>query len=290
MSIVDVRGLVKTYARRTVLWAPPVITTAVNRVSFTVDAGEVFGLVGESGSGKTTLGRCLLRLVEPTRGEFLFKGESVFAASTARMRELRREMQMVFQDPVNALNPRMRVGAIVEEGLVIQGKGTPNARQARVIELFEMVGLDPAWRNRLPEEFSGGQRQRIGIARALALQPSLLVADEPVSALDVSVQAQILNLLRDLQERLALTVILVAHDLGLVRYLCQRVGVMYQGRLVEVGPAAELFTQPAHEYTRALLSARPSVDRGQPERVIFDPESFDPERELREIAPGHWAA
>lgn len=228
-------------------------------VSFAIGAGETFGLVGESGCGKTTVGRCLVRLLEPTSGAITFRGESVTSATPARLRSMRREMQMVFQDPSSSLNPRMRAGDIVEEGLRLHRVGTWGERQARVADLFELVGLDPAHRNRYPREFSGGQCQRIGIARALALRPAFIVADEPVSALDVSIQAQIVNLLMDIRDRLGLTLLFISHDLRLVRHLCSRIAVMQAGRIVETGPTAEVFGAPAHPYTRALIEAVPHV-------------------------------
>jgi len=291
MSLIDVRGLVKTFERRRAPWGAPRPVRAVDRVSFAIDEGEIFGLVGESGSGKTTTVRCLLRLIEPTAGSFLFRGEQVFGLPASRLRALRRDMQMIFQDPDSSLNPRMKVGAIVEEGLAIHGVGSPADRRARVRELFELVGLGAGMAGRYPHEFSGGQRQRVGIARALALGPAFLVADEPVSALDVSIQAQVVNLLTDLQQRLGLTLLLVAHDLRLVRHLCSRVAVMYRGRIVETGRTDALFGAPAHPYTRALLSAVPDTGRGgrQP-RIRYDAATFDSEAELREVAPGHWAA
>jgi oligopeptide transport system ATP-binding protein len=291
MAMVDVAGLVKTFERRQAPWSRPFIVRAVDGVSFTIDEGETFGLVGESGSGKTTTARCLLRLVEPTAGSFVFRGEQVFGAPASRLRALRREMQMTFQDPDSSLNPRLQAGAIVEEGLVIHGLGSPAERRARVTELFELVGLDPRRQDRHPCEFSGGQRQRLGIARALALRPAFLVADEPVSSLDVSIQAQIVNLLMDLQQRLGLTLMLVAHDLRLVRHLCSRVAVMYRGRIVETGAADAVFRAPAHPYTRALISAMPDPGPGAARRRIrFDEAAFDPGADLREQAPGHWAA
>jgi len=288
MTMIDVRALVKTYTRKSVAGRDRVVARAVDGVSFTIDDGETFGLVGESGCGKTTTGRCLLRLVEPTSGEFRFKDEAVFSASPARMRALRRDMQMVFQDPTGSLNPRMKAGAIVEEGLVIHAIGTPTSRRARVIELFEMVGLDPSMRNRHPREFSGGQRQRIGLARALALGPSFLIADEPVSALDLSIQAQVINVFMDLQDRLALTLLLIAHDLHLVRHVCRRIAVMYRGRIVETGPTEDVLCEPAHAYTRSLVSATPQFGE-QPPRIVFDEKTYDPAAALREVAPGHWA-
>ena len=291
MAMVEVAGLVKVFERRRVPWGRPSLIRAVDRVSFTIDEGETFGLVGESGSGKTTTARCLLRLIEPTAGSFSFRGEQVFGLPAARLRALRRDMQMIFQDPGSSLNPRMTAGAIVEEGLVIHGLGSPSDRRARVRELFELVGLDAGHAGRYPREFSGGQRQRIGIARALALEPAFLVADEPVSALDVSIQAQVVNLLMDLQQRLGLTLLLVAHDLRLVRHLCARIAVMYRGRIVETGETDAIFHAPAHPYTQALLSAMPEPDPAcQRARVRYDAATFDPGAGLRELAPGHWAA
>jgi len=291
MAMVEVAGLVKTFERRHAPWGRPAIVRAVDGVSFTIDEGETFGLVGESGSGKTTTVRCLLRLVEPTAGSFRFRGEEVFGLAASRLRERRRDMQMIFQDPESSLNPRMTSGAIVEEGLIIHGRGSPSDRRAQVRELFELVGLDAAHAGRYPREFSGGQRQRIGIARALALEPAFLVADEPVSALDVSIQAQVVNLLMDLQQRLGLTLLLVAHDLRLVRHLCAHVAVMYRGRIVEMGRADAVFRAPAHPYTRALVSATPDpAPGGQQPRIRFDAEAFDPSADLREVGAGHWAA
>ncbi|MEO8521558.1 MAG: ATP-binding cassette domain-containing protein [Acidobacteriota bacterium] len=291
MPLLEVRHLVKEFRRSRGLFASPSVVRAVNDVSFTIDEGETFGLVGESGSGKTTTGRCILRLIEPDSGEVRFKGDDVLAFSKTRLREARRDMQIVFQDPYSSLNPRMRVGAIVEEPLVIHGIGNRAARRARVAELFELVGLDASLLARYPHQFSGGQRQRIGLARALALNPSLIVADEPVSALDVSVQAQVVNLLMDLQARLKLTYLFIAHDLRLVRHICSRVAVMYLGRIVELGPTEALFAAPAHPYTQALLSAIPLPDpAAQRQRVVLDPASFDAQAALREVTAGHFAA
>ena len=291
MPLLEVRHLVKEFGRGGGLLRKRTVIRAVNDVTFAIDEGETFGLVGESGSGKTTTGRCILRLVEPTSGEVRFKGEDVLSFSRARMREARRDMQIVFQDPYSSLNPRMRVGAIVEEPLVIHRIGSKAERHARVAELFDLVGLDHAQRSRYPHQFSGGQRQRIGLARALALNPSLIIADEPVSALDVSVQAQVINLLMDLQERLKLTYLFIAHDLRLVRHICSRVAVMYLGRIVEMGPTERLFAAPAHPYTRALLSAIPVPDpKAERRRIVLDPASFDHKAPLREIAAGHLAA
>jgi ABC-type oligopeptide transport system ATPase subunit len=291
MPLLEVRHLVKEFGRSGGLLRKRTVVRAVNDVTFAIDEGETFGLVGESGSGKTTTGRCILRLVEPTSGEVRFKGEDVLGFSRARMRQARRDMQIVFQDPFSSLNPRMRVGATVEEPLIIHRIGSKIERRARVVELFDLVGLDPAQLTRYPHQFSGGQRQRIGLARALALNPSLIIADEPVSALDVSVQAQVINLLMDLQERLKLTYLFIAHDLRLVRHICSRVAVMYLGRIVEMGPTERLFAAPAHPYTRALLSAIPVPDpKAERQRIVLDPASFDQMAPLREIAAGHLAA
>jgi ABC-type oligopeptide transport system ATPase subunit len=291
MPLLEVENLVKEFTRKRGLLAPATVVRAVDGVSFALDEGETFGLVGESGSGKTTTGRCILRLIEPTSGAVRFKGEDVLAFSRPRMRQARRDMQIVFQDPYSSLNPRMRVGAIVEEPLIIHKIGTKPQRRARVAELFELVGLDPSQLARYPHQFSGGQRQRIGLARALALNPSLVIADEPVSALDVSVQAQVINLLMDLQERLKLTYLFIAHDLRLVRHICSRVAVMYLGKIVEMGETESLFAAPAHPYTRALLSAIPIPDPNVPrQRIVLDPASFSREAPLREVASGHLAA
>ncbi len=291
MPLLEVRHLVKEFGRGAGLLRKRTVVRAVNDVTFGIDEGETFGLVGESGSGKTTTGRCILRLVEPTSGEVRFRGEDVLSFSRARMRQARRDMQIVFQDPYSSLNPRMRVGAIVEEPLIIHRIGSKTERQARVTELFDLVGLDPAQLTRYPHQFSGGQRQRIGLARALALNPSLIIADEPVSALDVSVQAQVINLLMDLQQRLKLTYLFIAHDLRLVRHICSRVAVMYLGRIVEMGPTERLFAAPAHPYTRALLSAIPVPDpKAARQRIVLDPASFDQKAPLREVAADHLAA
>ena len=291
MPLVEVSHLVKQFARNAGLFRSGTWVAAVDDVSFTVEEGETFGLVGESGSGKTPTGRCMLRLIEPTSGAVRFRGENVLAFSRARMREARRDMQIVFQDPYSALNPRMRAAAIVEEPLVIHGLGNRAARRERVAELFGLVGLDPAHLDRYPREFSGGQRQRIGLARALALNPSFLILDEPVSALDVSVQAQVINLLMDLQQRLKLTYLFIAHDLRLVEHICTRVAVMYLGKIVELAPASVLFASPQHPYTRALLSAIPVLDPGaRRPRIVLEAGSVNREATLREIASGHWAA
>jgi len=291
MALLEVRHLVKEFPRRRGLFRVAAGIRAVDDVTFSVEEGETFGLVGESGSGKTTIGRCILRLIEPTSGEVRFRAEDVLSFSRARMREARREMQIVFQDPYSSLNPRMRAGDIVEEPLIIHKAGRKAVRVERVAELFSLVGLDPAQRARYPHQFSGGQRQRIGLARALALNPSFVIADEPVSALDVSVQAQVINLLMELQERLNLTYLYIAHDLRLVRQICSRVAVMYRGRIVELGGTESLFEAPAHPYTQALLSAIPVPDPAATrQRIMLDEEAFDTGAALREVKAGHWAA
>jgi oligopeptide transport system ATP-binding protein len=260
-------------------------------VSFHVEQGETFGLVGESGCGKTTTGRCILRLIEPSSGSVRFRDRDVLALTRAELRDLRRDMQVVFQDPYGSLNPRMRARQIVEEPLVIHNAGSRDERRARVEELFLLVGLDPAHLERYPRQFSGGQRQRIGLARALALNPSFIVLDEAVSALDVSVQAQVVNLLQNLQQRFHLTYLFIAHDLRLVEHVCDRVAVMYRGHIVEMGTRRALFDTPRHPYTQALLSAIPSIDSSAPrQRIAFDPAQDGLLTPLKEIAEGHWAA
>ena len=291
MALVEVSHLVKHFVRNAGLFRKGTLVKAVDDVSFTIEEGETFGLVGESGSGKTTTGRCMLRLIDPTSGEVWVRGENVLGFSSRRLREARRDMQIVFQDPYSSLNPRMRARQIVEEPLIIHRLGDRRVRRERVAELFHLVGLDPTHLERYPHQFSGGQRQRIGLARALALNPSFVILDEPVSALDVSVQAQVVNLLMDLQQQLKLTYLFIAHDLRLVQHICSRVAVMYLGRLVEMGPAASLFASPQHAYTRALLSAIPVPDPDAPRsRIVLDPEQVNREANLREVAAGHWAA
>ena len=291
MPLVEVSHLVKHFTRAAGLFRAGTRVAAVNDVSFSIDEGETFGLVGESGSGKTTTGRCLLRLVEPSSGTVTFRGEDVLGFSKKRMREARRDMQIVFQDPYSSLNPRMRARDIVEEPLIIHKLGARAEREARVAELFGLVGLNPAHLDRYPHQFSGGQRQRIGLARALALNPSFMILDEPVSALDVSVQAQVVNLLMDLQAQLHLTYLFIAHDLRLVEHICSRTAVMFLGKIVEMGPTAALFAAPQHPYTRALLSAIPVADPDAPRRrITLDPAAVDRNAELKEIAAGHWAA
>ena len=291
---------------------------AVDDVSFHINEGETLGLVGESGCGKTTTARCILRAIEPTSGEVLFRSEGggtvdVTAAPRAQLRSLRQEMQMIFQDPFSSLNPRMTLMDIVGEPLIITGVAK-SEREDRVAELLSMVGLRPEFMRRFPHAFSGGQRQRIGIARALALNPRLIVADEPVSALDVSVQAQVLNLMMDLQSELGLTYLFVAHDLSVVKHISDRIAVMYVGKLVEMAPTDELFDSPKHPYTAALLSSVPEPDpRVRRNRVVLQGEVANPANpptgcyfnprceyatdicrsetpQLREITPNHYAS
>ena len=309
-ELVRVRKLVKHFP----VEGSEAVVRAVDGVTFEIFKGETLGLVGESGCGKSTVGRCLLRLIEPTSGEVLFEGSNVLALARKELRGLRREMQIIFQDPYASLNPRMKVRDIVAEPLVIHGIGAKAELRERVAELLRKVGLDPDYMNRYPHEFSGGQRQRIGVARALALNPKLIVADEPVSALDVSVQAQVVNLLQDLQAELGLTYLFISHGLAVVEHISTRVAVMYLGRIVEVASAAELYAQPLHPYTQALLSAIPVPDpTRRRERIVLQgdvPTPVNPpsgcrfrtrcpaaiadcariDPDLREITPGHTVA
>ena len=317
VPVLEVRELRKHYPIRRGLYSRIVgQVKAVDDVSFRIARGETLSLVGESGCGKTTTARCILRAIEPSEGEIRFltaAGTTVDVAHLRRkeLRPLRRQMQMIFQDPFSSLNPRMTISEIIGEPLQVNGMGNTAERNARVTELLELVQLPSAYLNRFPHAFSGGQRQRIGIARALALNPALIVADEPVSALDVSVQAQIVNLMLDLQDRLGLSYLFVAHDLSVVKHVSHRVAVMYVGRIVEIAPTSDIFATPRHPYTAALLSAVPVPDpRQRARRIVLEGEVADPSNPptgchfhprcahavdrcrvetpaLEEIAPGH---
>jgi len=267
MSLLELRNLSKTYPG-----ANGAVVRAVSDVSLTVAPGEVLGVVGESGCGKSTLGRALLRLIEPSEGEIVFDGTPLMGLSKRDMKPIRRAMQIIFQDPFGALNPRHTVGGIIAEPLAVHAIGTRAERRRRVAELLALVGLPEDAATRYPHEFSGGQRQRIAIARALALDPKLIVADEAVSALDVSIQSQIINLIADLQKRLNLALIFISHDLSVIRHVSDRIAVMYLGRIVEIGPTEEIMEDPKHPYTRALLSAipRPGVQRAERVKLTGD--------------------
>ena len=282
-SLVEVQHLKKYFPiRRGILSREFARVHAVDDVTVSVSEGETLGLVGESGCGKSTLGRCIVRLLEPTAGDVIFDGHSIGKLRARALRPLRREMQMIFQDPYASLNPRKRVGTIIGDPMRIHGIGDRKERKEAVEELLKKVGLSPEHYNRFPHEFSGGQRQRIGVARALALRPKLIVADEPVSALDVSIQAQMVNLLEELQDEFRLTYVFIAHDLGVVRHVSDRIAVMYLGKLVELSPAEELYTRPIMPYTEALLSAVPVPDpdlADKRERIVLEgdvPSPIDP--------------
>ncbi len=259
MPLVEVRRLLKVYRSGEGMFSAGVDVRAVDDVSLTIDAGETLGLVGESGSGKSTLGRLILRLIEPTAGDVLFEGKDVLHASGSELRRLRRDMQIIFQDPFGSLDPRMRVADVLAEPFLVHERLSRRAIQEKTAELLRAVGLDASALARYPHEFSGGQRQRIGIARALALRPKLIVADEPVSALDVSVGAQIVNLLGRLQREFQLTYLFISHSMPVVCYLATRIAVMYRGKIVEIGETAQITTHPAHMYTRSLLEATPEI-------------------------------
>ena len=261
IPLLEVRNLKKHFPIRGGLFNRPIADfKAVDDVSFTLPRGKTLGLVGESGSGKTTIGKCVLRLVEPTAGEILFAGVDLAHLSSQEMRRKRSDMQMIYQSPAASLNGRMTIGQIIGEPLWIHERVRGNSARDRVLELMHVVGLKPEHYYRYPHEFSGGQQQRVGIARALAVQPQLLILDEPTSALDVSVQAQILNLLHDLQRQFDLTYLFISHDLGVVRYMCDRVALLYLGKIVEVAPVETIFEEPKHPYTQALISAIPEPD------------------------------
>jgi len=315
-ALLRVKNLKKYFPIRGGLFSREVARVhAVDDVSFDIYPGETLGLVGESGCGKSTTGRAILRLIEPTAGEVTFDGKNVTTLDKRALRHLRKEMQIIFQDPYASLNPRMTVGSIVGEALVIHKlAATKREREERVVKILETVGLSPDHLRRYPHEFSGGQRQRIGIARSLAVNPKFIVADEPVSALDVSIQAQIINLLEDLQKQFGLTYLFIAHDLSVVEHISTRVAVMYLGKIVELAPAKELYTNPKHPYTEALLSAVPIPDPTvKRKRILLEgdvpspikppsgcrfhtrcpirvPACSEHEQVLKEISPGHWVA
>ncbi|WP_308637453.1 ABC transporter ATP-binding protein [Paenibacillus silvisoli] len=291
--LVEVRGLKKHFTKSTDMWGRPTqVLKAVDGVSFGIKRGETFGLVGESGSGKSTVGRCLLRLYDYTAGDVRFDGHDLSKLGERQLKPFRRRIQSIFQDPYSSLNPGMNVLELIGEPMDIHGlhRGADERKEV-VAGLLERVGLNREHLLRFPHEFSGGQRQRISIARALSVRPDFVVCDEPISALDVSVQAQVINMLEDLQREFGLTYLFIAHDLSMVRHISDRIGVMYGGRLVEVAPSAELYDNPLHPYTKALLSSIPVPDpRAVSERVIWTKEEGAAVPELREVSPGHFAA
>ena len=313
--LIEIKDLVKHYPIKGGVMLKEIASVkAVDGVSLSIRHGETLGLVGESGCGKTTLGRNLLRLEEPTAGEVYFKGENILAYNREQLRALRRQMQIIFQDPYSSLNPRKAIAQIIGEPLLVHGMKTRKQREQRVLDLLEVVGLRKEHMRRYPHQFSGGQRQRIGVARALALNPELIVCDEAVSALDVSIQAQVINLLKDLQQEFGLTYLFISHDLSVVEHVCQRVAVMYLGKIVEMADSRDLYQTPLHPYTQALLSASPVPDPDKKrKRIILQgdvPSPIDPPPgcrfhtrcpyakdvcrrrtpELREVGAGHQAA
>ncbi|CAI6083849.1 ABC transporter ATP-binding protein [Cohnella sp. JJ-181] len=292
-TLVEVRDLKKHFAKEKDVWGRTTqVLKAVDGVSFGIRKGETFGLVGESGSGKSTVGRCLLRLYDYTAGEVYYDGQELSKLGDQELRPFRRRIQSIFQDPYSSLNPGMNVLELIGEPMDIHGVSTGSARRDAVAELLIKVGLKKEHLSRYPHEFSGGQRQRLSIARALSVRPEFVVCDEPISALDVSVQAQVVNMLEDLQAEFGLTYLFIAHDLSMVRHISDRIGVMYGGRLVEVADSDELYDNPLHPYTQALLSAIPVPDPGAAaKRIAWDRSSWSGEGvALREVGPGHFAA
>ncbi|HZW82280.1 MAG TPA: dipeptide ABC transporter ATP-binding protein [Candidatus Deferrimicrobium sp.] len=315
-NILEINNLVKHFPISEGFFGKGQTVQAVNGISFKIKRGETLGLVGESGCGKSTAGRTIIRLYEPTDGKIIFEGKDVTRASGAGLMEMRRNMQMIFQDPYASLNPRMTVGDIIGEALDIHKLATGQKRTNRIFELLQVVGLNPEHANRFPHEFSGGQRQRIGIARALSVNPSLIICDEPISALDVSIQAQVVNMLEDLQQKMGLTYLFIAHDLSMVKHISHRIAVMYLGKIVELANSFDLHDNPQHPYTKALLSAIPIPDPKVEEsrqRVVLQgnvpspinppsgcyfrtrcpqarPECAQVTPELKETTPGHYAS